>query len=260
MNIRLERGLRILILLQTGARYDAMKLARELGVTRRTIFRDIAMLKDLGLVIEYDLSASSYCVKVPSDESIDSPVMPHSDQQASTRSLNAIELGRALQPALSDDLTTPSSMEIIRQIAMNLAEMCKTKNTGVEADHTQMAAETPESYRNNEGPNPSSDENRVRRQRRFDRMENLLPAPHVSATAKTIYFDKTIDQVCYLNDSIVNQQTLRVWNRVEQRLSEIKPTELHFVNGVWSVTGATESEVINLNLSTLEVVYEFQPS
>ena len=46
MNKRLERGLRILILLQSGARYDALRLAQEMKVTRRTIFRDIAMLKE----------------------------------------------------------------------------------------------------------------------------------------------------------------------------------------------------------------------
>ena len=243
MNIRLERGLRILVLLQTGTQYDAMKLAEELGVTRRTIFRDIAMLKELGLVIEYDARASSYCVQVPEDEA-----KKGQGTEPKTRSLNPIELASVLRPALDDDLSKPSSTAIIRQIAMNLAAT-DTWQSSNPPPATMSLRET-----------PSNSPQRMRSSSRIDRYESLIPAPHISATAKTIYFDRLIDQVSYICDSITNQRTLRIWNRVEQRLSEVRPTELRFAHAVWTVSGMVESGIVHLNLSAIEIVYEFQPS
>ena len=60
MTTRLERGLRIYLLLQEGASYDAYQLAEMLGVTRRTVFRDIALLKEMGLPVEFDKGLAAY--------------------------------------------------------------------------------------------------------------------------------------------------------------------------------------------------------
>jgi predicted DNA-binding transcriptional regulator YafY len=52
--------LRIVILLQTGVPYNAHQLAQETGVHRRTIFRDIASLRGLGLPVQFDADTARY--------------------------------------------------------------------------------------------------------------------------------------------------------------------------------------------------------
>jgi predicted DNA-binding transcriptional regulator YafY len=60
MASRLDRVLRIVILLQTGVPYNAHQLALETGVHRRTIFRDIASLRNLGLPVQFDSETARY--------------------------------------------------------------------------------------------------------------------------------------------------------------------------------------------------------
>jgi len=69
MTTRLERGLRIYVLLRRGVTYDAHQLAELMGVTRRTIFRDIALLRKIGLPIEFDVVSSCYSIVEPPDAS-----------------------------------------------------------------------------------------------------------------------------------------------------------------------------------------------
>lgn len=59
---RFGRLLRLLSLLQAGPRYNALQLAQELGVSRRTIFRDIALLRELGVPIDFHENADGYGV------------------------------------------------------------------------------------------------------------------------------------------------------------------------------------------------------
>lgn len=49
-----KRLLKMLFLLQSGRRYDIARLAREMEVSRRTIFRDVATLKSVGVPVRYD--------------------------------------------------------------------------------------------------------------------------------------------------------------------------------------------------------------
>ncbi|GEM_PF-4498261 len=60
MPSRLERILRILLLLQTRVPYDAIRLAHEMQVHRRTIFRDIAALRGLGIPVDFDNESACY--------------------------------------------------------------------------------------------------------------------------------------------------------------------------------------------------------
>ncbi|WP_068131651.1 helix-turn-helix transcriptional regulator [Roseimaritima ulvae] len=62
MPTRLERILRILLLLQTRVPYNAFQLAEEMSVHRRTIFRDIAALRGLGIPIDFDVDTACYCL------------------------------------------------------------------------------------------------------------------------------------------------------------------------------------------------------
>ena len=49
-----KRLLKMLFLLQSGRRYDIARLAAEMEVSRRTIFRDVATLKAVGVPVRYD--------------------------------------------------------------------------------------------------------------------------------------------------------------------------------------------------------------
>ena len=59
---RLRRLLRLLELLQSGQYYDVAKLAAECGVSRRTIFRDLALLQKSGVQVRFDGTRQGYTV------------------------------------------------------------------------------------------------------------------------------------------------------------------------------------------------------
>ncbi len=59
---RYRRIIRFLSYLQSGSRYNAVQLAREFQVSRRTVFRDIALLRDIGIPISYDDVRDGYYV------------------------------------------------------------------------------------------------------------------------------------------------------------------------------------------------------
>jgi predicted DNA-binding transcriptional regulator YafY len=60
MTHRLERILRILSLLQSGAPFNALQLAQETAVHRRTVFRDVALLRAAGIPIRFDPETACY--------------------------------------------------------------------------------------------------------------------------------------------------------------------------------------------------------
>jgi predicted DNA-binding transcriptional regulator YafY len=59
---RYRRIIRFLSYLQSGSRYNAVQLAREFQVSRRTVFRDIALLRDIGIPVSYDDERDGYYV------------------------------------------------------------------------------------------------------------------------------------------------------------------------------------------------------
>lgn len=60
---RLQRCIRILLLLQFTEQYNATQLARMFGVSRRTIYRDILALRESGVPIEFDEDLGTYFVR-----------------------------------------------------------------------------------------------------------------------------------------------------------------------------------------------------
>jgi predicted DNA-binding transcriptional regulator YafY len=48
MTQRLGRIVKIIVMLQAGVRCNALRIAAEAGVHRRTVFRDFAALRSLG--------------------------------------------------------------------------------------------------------------------------------------------------------------------------------------------------------------------
>jgi predicted DNA-binding transcriptional regulator YafY len=59
---RLARVLRLLRLLLGHGRWDAAALARELGCSTRTLFRDLNALTAAGVPVRYDRRSECYCV------------------------------------------------------------------------------------------------------------------------------------------------------------------------------------------------------
>lgn len=57
---RTQRLIRIVQLLRGGRRCDAGMLTSALGVSRRTVFRDMQVLRDAGIGCVYDADAESY--------------------------------------------------------------------------------------------------------------------------------------------------------------------------------------------------------
>jgi len=60
---RMQRLLRVLQLLRSGRRYNIDALADDLGVSRRTVFRDLSELKDAGVVCQYDADEGKYGIE-----------------------------------------------------------------------------------------------------------------------------------------------------------------------------------------------------
>lgn len=76
MTSRLERVIQVLLLLQSGVPYNALQIAERMGVHRRTIFRDVALLRSLGVPISYDMETARYSLprdlpKEPAEVSIE---------------------------------------------------------------------------------------------------------------------------------------------------------------------------------------------
>jgi predicted DNA-binding transcriptional regulator YafY len=59
---RLYRLLNLITLLRSGRRYDPNSLARELGVSRRTIFRDLNILTAAGIPYYFDEETGAYTI------------------------------------------------------------------------------------------------------------------------------------------------------------------------------------------------------
>ncbi|MEM0926486.1 MAG: HTH domain-containing protein [Planctomycetota bacterium] len=62
MRNRLERALKILGLLQSKQGHDPISLSSALDVNRRTVYRDIAMLKGMGIGIQFDPEKRKYVI------------------------------------------------------------------------------------------------------------------------------------------------------------------------------------------------------
>jgi predicted DNA-binding transcriptional regulator YafY len=60
LTTRFQRVLRLLMYLQSGPRFNAGELAHEFQVSRRTIFRDITVLREMGIPVHFDETSDAY--------------------------------------------------------------------------------------------------------------------------------------------------------------------------------------------------------
>ena len=108
MRHRFDRALRILQLLQSGSVYDPVALAMALGVHRRTVYRDICVLRELGIRLVYDSQSGGYKIQArdPNADPID-------------------QLSEALKFAMTDAQHGSSVQAMIQFVASQLAAGAK---------------------------------------------------------------------------------------------------------------------------------------
>ena len=95
MTNRLERGLEILERLKQGVPLAPTQLAKWMDVSRRTIFRDIAALRQLGFDIQFDTETSCYSYVDPANADPKSTTNSNSEQ--SYRSAFCFPLDQLMQ-------------------------------------------------------------------------------------------------------------------------------------------------------------------
>ncbi|MBI3463965.1 MAG: WYL domain-containing protein [Planctomycetes bacterium] len=124
--LRLARLLRLIAMLQSGRGYNALQLARECEVSRRTIFRDLQLLNEAAIPVRFDLPRQTYRIA----PEYTAPV-PH----LSADEVTALLLSARFSPLSSHEpLRTQSQQAIakllagspprLRQEGGNLLEAC----------------------------------------------------------------------------------------------------------------------------------------
>ena len=226
MTNRLERGLRIVLMLQSGKSYGAIHLANEFSVSRRTIFRDIAILRELGLPIEFDPQDTSYHL---SPANVAGQWSHPGDQ--STGPLDSNQLLEVLRQAVKSE----------DQIAADGSDANQT---------TLIAAESPSQYTSS-GSSLDRDQ----------RVDSSHPAPSGNHSKfSVIEFERTLDLVQFLSAAISNAATLEIDQGVmgdasTSRLAII-PTELRFTASTWKLLASTlAGKSIELELGSFSVSY-----
>ncbi|WP_425618333.1 helix-turn-helix transcriptional regulator [Anatilimnocola sp. NA78] len=146
MTHRLERILRILSLLQSGITYNALQLAEATGVHRRTVFRDVALLRGAGIPIRFEPETACYSlVALPEylAEGIRSPDLLRLLQTAALGNFvlggNADMVGRTIQH-LAASLPTTDRSEVehfLRYCRLPLHNEPSAANDGY--DHEVLA-------------------------------------------------------------------------------------------------------------------------
>lgn len=107
MSHRLERILKLMSLLQSGRPYNALQLAQETAVHRRTVFRDVALLRSSGIPIRFDTDTACYSLV--------------GEAQFIAEGLRAHELSRCLQMACLGNFLLRGNFEIIGRAVHRLA-------------------------------------------------------------------------------------------------------------------------------------------
>lgn len=87
---RLGRLLRLLQLLSSGVRRNIDEFSQILGVSRRTVFRDLEALQESGIQIQYDFGSRSYQIEEPIDIHV-RPVLPGLLPLAAAMALGALK-------------------------------------------------------------------------------------------------------------------------------------------------------------------------
>ena len=102
----LPRVLRLLLLLRSGGRWDVAAIGGELGVSERTVYRDLDRLKDAGIRVSYDEGRGGYLVE-------HGCLLPPLDLTAEETAALAL-LARRAGNAEPEPLARPTSMALMK--------------------------------------------------------------------------------------------------------------------------------------------------
>lgn len=107
MTHRLERILKLMALLQSGVPFNALQLAQETNVHRRTVFRDVALLRAAGIPIRFDTDTSCYSVV--------------GDVQFQSDGIRPADLSSCLEMACLGNFLLRGNVEVIGRTVQKLA-------------------------------------------------------------------------------------------------------------------------------------------
>lgn len=129
MSHRLERILKLMSLLQSGASFNAVELAQATSVHRRTVFRDVALLRTAGIPIRFDTATACYSIAAQSPIS-PSPLAP---SPISAEGIQAAELARCLEMACLGNFLLRGNVDAIgRSVKMIAEKLTAPELEGVE--------------------------------------------------------------------------------------------------------------------------------
>lgn len=104
---RHARAIRILTCLQSGPGFNAAELAEYLGVSRRTIYRDLRLIRDAGVKVRFDTSHAAYR-------------LAWDTQQVLLAQLNSQDLSQLALAAHTSAFTAPGSDTLSREALVKL--------------------------------------------------------------------------------------------------------------------------------------------
>ena len=138
---RLVRVLRLLLRLQSGPRYNAAQLAAELGVSRRTIFRDVNLLRDSGIPVAYDEKVESYILA----ESFPRPKVPSLSTDELAMLLLCAQLAVGEAPSVFGNRVREASAKLladypadVRREISRLLATCTTRYSGLRPEEQTL--------------------------------------------------------------------------------------------------------------------------
>lgn len=135
---QIERLFRLIRLLRSGRTYGANLLADEAGCSRRTLFRDIALLETVGVPVCYDRGESTYSLK----KSFFLPAVNLSAEEAlalmlATRKALPIMLPQDHPPlvsaALKIESMLPAQIQEYSQSLIDSVDVCQWPTSDVES-------------------------------------------------------------------------------------------------------------------------------
>ena len=204
-----------------------------LNVTRRTIFRDLAALKEMGLEVVFDPSISSYCVHL------------RATPENSLR-LSPDQLGDSLQEAMQHtDALLHSQAEIIRRIALSLTSRLASQGETLSQRQAKQTFAAPIHTVTNQAV----------------RLPDSAPTDSAPTDSAPTDFAKLSDKICFLTKMISAGQSIDVRVGSATQSCKIKLQRLAFAGDGWTVAYVTESnETLSCQLNDLQILHNNHPT
>jgi predicted DNA-binding transcriptional regulator YafY len=145
MTQRLGRIVRIIVMLQAGVRCNALRIAAEAGVHRRTVFRDFAALRSLGFPVSFDAATGCYFLprgSMPaSDKGLAEFLSLFQDDATGGLAGTVHEEASQAQPNRSDELTQLVWQDLLASEKL-FPELLAPLMSAVQSQHRVMVVQS----------------------------------------------------------------------------------------------------------------------